>query len=85
MAVLGLALVATACGGGANGETAADGPTEGIQVHGDWEVQVVDPDGTVVSSVEFANSLLPPGRQILVNPLTRAWVPGSWYVEVGRH
>lgn len=35
------------------------GPSEGIQVHGHWTIEVRNPDGKVVSHTEFENALSP--------------------------
>lgn len=34
-----------------------DGQQEGIKVHGDWTIEIRDPDGTLVTRHEFKNSL----------------------------
>jgi hypothetical protein len=39
--------------------TKSDGLSEGIQVHGDWVIEVHDPDGTLVEKREFENALQP--------------------------
>ncbi|MGC2530119.1 MAG: hypothetical protein WA639_20420, partial [Candidatus Acidiferrum sp.] len=38
---------------------ASRGPSEGIQVHGHWTIEVRNPDGKVVSHTEFENALSP--------------------------
>ncbi len=50
----------------------ANGGPEGIAVHGDWEVLVVDPDGTVVQEHRFRNDLTGDGAAFLVGLLTGA-------------
>ena len=37
--------------------TKSDGLSEGIQVHGDWVIEVSDPDGNLVERREFRNAL----------------------------
>ena len=37
--------------------TDGDGTSEGIQVHGDWVIEVSDPDGNLVERREFRNAL----------------------------
>lgn len=49
-----LALVFASCGGAV---PEASGPSEGIQVHGDWTIDVYDEDGTLDQHVEFSNAL----------------------------
>lgn len=53
------------------------GAREGIQVHGDWVIEVRDPDGSFVSRTEFKNSLQNP--LILVDVL-RGLAAGTWQV-----
>jgi len=59
---------------------AARGPTEGITVHGHWRIEVLDPDGTLVSTTELENALVEFGAQTLVNSLTGLGVVGGWLV-----
>ena len=47
----------------------AGGGDEGIQVHGHWTIDVLDPDGTLVRHVEFDNALLPEASDNLVQLL----------------
>lgn len=56
--------------GGTLGVTSANAAGEGIKVHGEWELIVADPDGTVVNRVGFSNALLPGGASMLVDLLT---------------
>ena len=44
----------------------APGPSEGIKVHGSWTIDVLEPDGTLVSHVEFQNALLVEAADLLV-------------------
>ncbi len=60
----------------------ANGPTEGITVHGHWRIEVVDPDGTPVSVTEFENALVEFGAQTLINSLTGFSVAGGWLVAL---
>lgn len=62
-----VALIVASCGGGAP-EAAA--PSEGIQVHGDWTVDVYNPDGSLDQHREFSNALTEFGVEILLNNLT---------------
>lgn len=54
---------------------------EGIQVHGDWVIEVRNPDGSLASRTEFKNALRVEGRQLLAGMLTRQSVMGHWFVE----
>jgi hypothetical protein len=56
--------------GGTPAITSADAGGEGIKVHGEWELIVADPDGTVVKRVGFSNALLQGGSETLVVLLT---------------
>ena len=49
-----MALVLASCGGGT---PEAAGPSEGIQVHGDWTIAINNEDETLARSVEFGNDL----------------------------
>lgn len=55
-------------------------PSEGIKVHGHWVIQVHDPDGTLVSWVEFDNALV--GGAHLSALLARTSSVGKWQVEL---
>jgi len=47
----------------------ASGVQEGVKLHGDWEIIVRNPDGTVVRSANFKNSLVDSGKTALANLL----------------
>jgi len=66
----------------APGQRRPGGNREGIQVHGQWVIEVRDPDGKLVSRTEFENSLNTP-QTILSNLLTGTATYGSWQVELG--
>lgn len=51
-------------------ETDTGNPSEGIQVHGHWTIEVRDPDGTVASRREFENALTQEGAEALISLLT---------------
>ncbi|MFQ6027763.1 MAG: hypothetical protein ACE5Q6_09760 [Dehalococcoidia bacterium] len=57
------------------------GPAEGIQVHGHWRIDVLDPDGTLVSSRKFDNAMTPRGKFILTTLLWEG-VAGTWGIEL---
>jgi hypothetical protein len=56
------------------------GPVEGIRVHGQWTIEVRDPDGTLVERREFENALVGSGEAALMNVLGRVWSIGGWRV-----
>ena len=49
----------------------SDGPSEGIKVHGDWVLEVRQPDGTLVQRQEFENDLTSGGANLLAEILAR--------------
>lgn len=61
-----IAMIVASCGGGA--PEAAD-PSEGIQVHGDWTIDIYNEDGTLDERVEFSNDLTQEGRRVLAEAL----------------
>lgn len=66
------------------GEAARSGvPTEGIQVHGHWVIEVENPDGSVASRHAFENALTADGAKvlpiILAKEFTQSW---SWWVRI---
>jgi hypothetical protein len=59
----------------------AQGPREGIKVHGHWTIDVRQPDGTLVQHHEFENALV--GSQtFLAQVLGRQGVPGLWTIAL---
>jgi hypothetical protein len=57
-------------------------PSEGIQVHGHWTIDVKNPDGTVVTHKEFENSLTSSGAAIISSLLLgqASAFPGGWVI-----
>ena len=83
-ALIALGIVIAACGdSGAGAETAAGGPSEAIQVHGHWTIDILNPDGTLDQRVEFENDLSATGSDFLVQSLAGAVPPGDWVVFLG--
>lgn len=76
-----VALAASACGGGA--PSAASGPSEGIAVHGDWTIEVYEPDGSLDERIEFENALVEDGEEALASILARAETPQYWRIAYG--
>ena len=67
----------------------AQGPREGIKVHGHWTIDVVSSSGASVVHREFDNALLAApvegllsGTALLARVLTGAWEP-SWQIVFG--
>jgi hypothetical protein len=59
------------------------GPQEGIKVHGEWTIEVFDPDGKLAAHREFKNALLTSGADHLVKVLGRQNAIGAWRVSFG--
>jgi len=61
------------------------GPQEGIQVHGQWTIEVRNPDGTMASHHDFENALHSTGATALSKLLARSVSVGQWevYLEGG--
>ena len=58
------------------------GPSEGIKVHGDWTIEIRNPDGTVASRHVFKNALVPGGGDTaLARLLGRTLAPFHWRVS----
>jgi hypothetical protein len=58
------------------------GVGEGIQVHGDWVIEVRNSDGSVAERREFANALQPTGKWFLIGTLARQFSPGVWAIQL---
>jgi hypothetical protein len=59
------------------------GPGEDIKVHGNWTIEVREPDGTLVSHSEFENALYQSGAATLSWVLGRKKTMGIWYIQMG--
>lgn len=73
-----LVMVIAACGSG--GDQSAGGPVEGIQVHGHWTIDVVNPDGSLDQHVEFENDLVDFADFYLVDLLAGTRTVGLWRI-----
>jgi len=90
VAAIALGLVLGLTGGGRKQSTegaqaslaSAGMPSEGIQVHGHWTIDVKNPDGSLASHNEFENALEPTGVAELARLLARLETPGAWSVLV---
>lgn len=74
-----VALILAAGAAGAEAQS-----SEGIKVHGDWTIDVRQPDGTLVKSYVFKNSLTEHGKPILTRLLSRFVEPTGLNVTFGR-
>lgn len=61
---------------------AAEGTNEGIQVHGHWTIDVMNPDGTLASHNEFDNELY--GKAELTRVLSGNTTVGIWGIQLDR-
>lgn len=66
---------------GAQAPAPGGGPREGITVHGHWEIEVRNPDGTVATRTEFENALVA-GSAVLSQLMQGRLVPGRWTVAI---
>ena len=71
-----LAMVVTACGGGVP-EAAA--PNDTIAVHGDWTIDIYNPDGTLDEHVEFENAF--EGEAPLSSLLAGGYEVNAWMLR----
>jgi hypothetical protein len=55
----------------------------GITVHGHWIIDVLDPDGTVVTQREFDNAITQSGRGFIARVLARTNYLSPWEIELG--
>ncbi len=69
--------------GDAGSNVASDsGFDEGIQVHGDWVIEVRNPDGSVAERREFQNALTSPASHYLDLVMARTASVGEWGVTL---
>jgi hypothetical protein len=61
-----------------NTDGLASGVSDGVTVHGHWKIEVLEPDGTLVSVTEFENAFV--GGSMLAALLTRDLAIGLWSV-----
>jgi hypothetical protein len=64
------------------------GSSDGIKVHGDWTIELTNPDGTSGGRYQFKNALQESGGQVLAHLLgatlgSPTTARGSWIVELG--
>jgi hypothetical protein len=68
--------------GGAPAASQSDGVDEGIQVHGDWVIEVRNADGSLAVRREFENALQSVGSHYLTRLLDRSASMGAWAIGV---
>ena len=74
-----LTVLVASCG---SGTTEAASPVDGIQVHGDWTIEIYNADGSLDERLEFSNALGSIGARSIADVLGRAEAPGEWHVEL---
>jgi hypothetical protein len=82
-----VAMLALVLGGSSAAPVAAETPqggaqTEGIKVHGQWTIDVLNPDGSLASHHEFRNALDSFGGLRLAEMLARLKSPGVWNIAL---
>jgi hypothetical protein len=90
VAAVALGLVLGLTGGGQKQSTessqaslaSAGVPSEGIQVHGHWTIDVKNPDGSLASHYEFENAFQSGGGGTLASVLAGLITPGTWMVRM---
>lgn len=56
---------------------------EAVSVHGDWVIEVRNPDGTLVSRTAFRNALEPDGAELLKGLVLRTAQVPVWTMGIG--
>lgn len=83
---IAIVLVALVVPTGAFNVAAAGGQSEGIKVHGDWTIEIREPNGTLVNRHEFKNSLIAgganSGNQLLAKLLGKTETALEWQVLI---
>ena len=59
-----------------------DATTEGVTVHGEWVIEVRDPDGTLAARYQFSNALTSNGDELLAAFLSRGNSVGLWEIAL---
>lgn len=81
---LGLVLIGQPTARAGTATPPPGGPSEGIKVHGDWTIEIRDPDGSLVSRHAFENALVPGGGDTMLARLLGRTLPGFlWRVAIG--
>ena len=70
-------------GAGIGPAGSSNGSSEGIQVHGEWTIDIREPDGRLVSHHEFSNALGTNGSVFLARVLSGDLAPGPWGISLG--
>src|SRR5947207_2467558 len=64
------------------GQASSNPNVVGLKVHGEWRIEVRQPDGRLVRSLEYHNDLTAVGKSVLANVLAKTYTPGYWTVEL---
>lgn len=73
-------LVGSAAFAAAQAPAQRGGPVEGIKVHGHWEIEVRNPDGSLATRTEFENALVA-GNTVISDLMQGFVVPGRWVIR----
>lgn len=75
-----LTMILASCGGTV---PEAAGPSEGIQVHGDWTIDIYNEDGSLDHRYEFSNRLADEGVDLLAKSILGITTPsGVWRIDL---
>jgi hypothetical protein len=75
--VAAIGMILAACG---SAMPDAAGPSEGIQVHGDWTIEIYNDDGSLDQRHEFSNALVNGGY--ITGTLGGVVTPGQWLIRL---
>ncbi|RSK28301.1 hypothetical protein EJF36_16330 [Bacillus sp. HMF5848] len=83
VALIGLTLLSNqseeVTNGLAQSSTSGEGQQEGIEVHGNWTIEILNEDGSIANKKSFENALAG-GEKVIAEVLTRQSTPGSWSI-----
>lgn len=69
---------------GAQSERTGKRPNaDGIEVHGDWTIEIKNPDGSLAGRHQFKNALVSSGAQTLAGLLHGTAARGRWFLLLG--
>src|SRR5688572_18634480 len=78
-----LSLVLGVAASGAAADPGHGAPADGIKVHGDWTIEIRNPDGSLASRHEFKNALIPTmGSPLLAGLLGNFYEDTTWGIRL---
>ena len=63
-------------------ESEGDGSHDGIKVHGEYEIEVRDPDGTLVAKRVVPNTVTSYGKSRIAAALNGSAAPSIWFLRI---